>query len=50
MAMPFEKPDIELGLEVANQLRDRRLRDAETSCRGGKITGFKHRIDGPYAR
>ena len=50
MAMPIEEPDIELGLEVTNQLRDGRLRDAETSCRSRKITGFKDRVYGTHAR
>jgi len=50
MAMPVKEPDIELGLELANQLRDRGLRDAETSCRSGKISGFKDRVHGAHAR
>ena len=48
--MPVKKPDVELGLEFSNQLRDRGLRDAETSCRSGKISGFKDCIYGAYAR
>ena len=39
--MPLKKPDIELGLEFTNQLRDRGLRDAETSCRSEKFPASK---------
>jgi hypothetical protein len=49
MAVPIEQPDIELGFEFANQLRDRRLRHTETSCRSRKIAGFEHRVHGAHA-
>jgi hypothetical protein len=50
MAVPVEEPDIELGLEFTNQLRDRGLRDAETSCRSRKIASLEHRVHGAHAR
>jgi hypothetical protein len=50
MAMPLKKPDVELGLEFANQLCDRGLRDAETSCRSRKISRLKDRVHGAHAR
>ena len=50
MAVPVKEPDVELGLKFTNQLRDRRLRDAETSCRSREIAGLKHRVHGAHAR
>lgn len=48
--MPVKKPDVIFKLELAHQLRDRRLRDAETSCRSRKVSSLKYRVHGAHAR
>lgn len=50
LAVPVEQRNRELGLQIAHELGNGRLRHPKPPCCGGKAAGLEHRIDRPDAR